>query len=56
MEATSLKDILDRAFNEISEVRESFTPRLTPREIGTIKTVSTGIANVSGLPGVGLRN
>ena len=53
MEATSLKDILDRAFNEISEVRESFTPRLTPREIGTIKTVSTGIANVSGLPGVG---
>jgi F-type H+-transporting ATPase subunit alpha len=53
MEDTNLKDILDRAFNEISEVHESFTPRLTPREVGTIKTVSTGIANVSGLPGVG---
>ena len=53
MEATSLKDILDRVFNEISEVRESSTPRLTLREVGTIKTVSTGIANVFGLPGVG---
>lgn len=53
MEATSLKDILDRVFNEISEVRESSTPRLTLREVGTIKTVSTGIANVFSLPGVG---
>ena len=34
-------------------MRESFTPKLTPREVGTIKTVSTGIATVSGLPGVG---
>src|SRR5690606_14084848 len=47
------KDVFDTAFNEISKVRESFTPELTPREMGTIKTVSTGIANVSGLPTVG---
>jgi F-type H+-transporting ATPase subunit alpha len=31
----------------------SFTPQLTPREVGTITSVSTGIAKVSGLPGVG---
>ncbi|HEY9754609.1 MAG TPA: F0F1 ATP synthase subunit alpha, partial [Oculatellaceae cyanobacterium] len=53
MEPANLKDILDRVFNNISESRESFTPRLTPKEVGAIKTVSTGIANVSGLPGVG---
>ena len=34
-------------------MREAFTPQLTPREVGTITSVSTGIAKVSGLPGVG---
>jgi F-type H+-transporting ATPase subunit alpha len=34
-------------------VRESFTPQLTPREVGKITSVGTGIAKVSGLPGVG---
>ena len=53
MEPKNLQDVFDNAFNEISEVRESLTPRLTPREVGTIITVSTGIANVSGLPSVG---
>jgi F-type H+-transporting ATPase subunit alpha len=33
-------------------VRASFTPQLTPHEVGTISNVST-IARVSGLPGVG---
>ncbi len=31
----------------------SFTPQLTPREVGTIASVSIGIAKISGLPGVG---
>lgn len=53
MESKSLKDVFDNAFNEISQVRESLAPTLTPREIGTIMTVSTDIANVSGLPSVG---
>ena len=53
MEPANLKDVFENVFNEIREVRESFTPKLTPREVGTIKTVSTGIANVSGLPTVG---
>ncbi len=49
----SLKNVFDSAFAEISQVREAFTPRLTPREVGTITSVTTGIAKVSGLPGVG---
>jgi hypothetical protein len=43
----------DRAFAELRVVREGFTPELTPREVGTILAVSTGIARVSGLPSVG---
>ena len=37
-------------------VREAFTPRLTPREVGIVTNVSTGIATVSGLPGVGMKS
>ena len=53
MEPESLKDVFNSTFNKISQVRESFTQTLTPREIGTIMTVSTDIARVSGLPNVG---
>lgn len=53
MEPESLKDVFDSTFNKISQVRESFTPALIPREIGTIMTVSTDIVRVSGLPSVG---
>ncbi len=53
MEPKSLKDIFDNVFNEIQEARKTFTPEFTPQEIGRILTVSTGIANVSGLPNVG---
>lgn len=53
IEAESLQDTLDTAFTEISQVLEGFKPELRPREVGTIKTVSTGIATISGLPGVG---
>ncbi len=52
-EPDSLQRAFDRAFGSISRTRESFVPRLVPREVGTITRVSTGIANVSGLPGVG---
>jgi F-type H+-transporting ATPase subunit alpha len=47
------QSFFDHAFTCMSRARESFTPQLLPREIGTITTVSTGIAKVSGLPGVG---
>ncbi len=48
-----LQSVLDRAFAAIREARAAFTPQLAPREVGTITTISTGIAQVSGLPGVG---
>jgi F-type H+-transporting ATPase subunit alpha len=52
-EPESLQSVFDRAFVSISRARESFQPKLVPREVGTITAVSTGIAVVSGLPGVG---
>jgi len=53
MEPENLQSDFDSAFAEIGQVREAFTPALTPREVGTITSVATGIAKVSGLPGVG---
>ena len=53
MEPKSLQNVFDSTFAGISQVREAFTPQLTPREVGTITSVATGIAKVSGLPGVG---
>jgi F-type H+-transporting ATPase subunit alpha len=49
----SLQSGFDRAFAALSQAREAFTPHLRPHEVGTIASVSTGIARVSGLPGVG---
>src|ERR1700685_3824083 len=53
MEPESLQSDFDRVFAGISQVRESLTPQLTLREVGTVTSVATGIAKVSGLPGVG---
>ena len=53
MEPESIQNVFDSAFDEISQVRKAFTPQLTPREVGAITSVTTGIAKVSGLPGVG---
>ena len=53
MEFDSLQKVFDSLFDAIREGREAFTPQLQPREIGTITSVATGIAKVSGLPGVG---
>ncbi len=49
----SLKSVFDCAFAALSQGRASYTPQLTPHEVGTITSVATGIAKVSGLPGVG---
>src|ERR1700722_6915792 len=49
----NLQSCFDRTFAGISQGLESFTPQLTPHEVGTIMSVATGIAKVSGLPGVG---
>jgi F-type H+/Na+-transporting ATPase subunit alpha len=49
----NLQSVFDRTFAGIGQVRESFAPQLTSHEVGTITSVSTGIARVSGLPSVG---
>jgi F-type H+-transporting ATPase subunit alpha len=51
--AETLQQTLDRAFSAVGRVRESFVPQLVPREVGKLESISTGIAIVSGLPGVG---
>lgn len=49
----NLHSVLDQAFAGLRQAREGYSAQLTPRETGTITRVSTGIAMVSGLPGVG---
>jgi F-type H+-transporting ATPase subunit alpha len=49
----NLQGVFDRTFAGISQGLENFTPQLTPREVGTVISVATGTAKVSGLPGVG---
>lgn len=53
VEPESLLDVFEGTFAGISQAREAFMPQLTLREIGTITSISTGIAKISGLPGVG---
>jgi F-type H+-transporting ATPase subunit alpha len=53
MEPESLKKVFDSAFDEISQGREAFKAQMRPQEVGTVTSVATGIAKVSGLPGVG---
>ena len=53
METQSLRYVFDTTFDGISHVLEAYTPKLSPKEVGTITSVATGIAKVSGLPGVG---
>jgi F-type H+-transporting ATPase subunit alpha len=49
----TLQSVFDRAFAGISQGLAGFTPQLTPREVGTVISVATGIAKVCGLPNVG---
>ena len=53
MPPESLLADIGRAFTGMQQAREAFAPQFAPREIGTITTVSTGIATVTGLSGVG---
>ncbi|BAN34535.1 ATP synthase subunit alpha [Sulfuricella denitrificans skB26] len=52
-EPESLQNVFDSAFSGMSQAREAYTPQLTLREVGTITSIATGIAKVSGLPCVG---
>jgi F-type H+/Na+-transporting ATPase subunit alpha len=53
MAPDTLLPTLDQAFTNLRQAREAFVPHLTPKEVGTITSVSTGIATVSGLQGIG---
>jgi F-type H+-transporting ATPase subunit alpha len=50
---TSVDSPLDRAFAAMEQARGGFVREFIPREIGRVTRVATGIAHVSGLPGVG---
>jgi F-type H+-transporting ATPase subunit alpha len=49
----NLQAVFDRTFAGIDRARDAFVPKLFPREVGRIISVSTGIAHVTGVPGVG---
>ena len=53
MAPDSLQQVFDSAFAGMRQAREAFAPQLASREVGTITSIATGIAKVSGLPGVG---
>ena len=51
--SSTLRRGLGQAFASLALARESFVPQLRLREVGVITRASTGIATISGLPGVG---
>ena len=53
MQPTDLDKIIQDTFNEISDSRQNYDPNVQFRELGVVKSVSAGIATVSGLPGAG---
>jgi F-type H+-transporting ATPase subunit alpha len=54
MDPESLQSAFDRAFAGIRQVRDAFKPQLKTQEVGTITSVATGIAMVSGSSRSGL--
>ncbi|MEO6983280.1 MAG: F0F1 ATP synthase subunit alpha, partial [Edaphobacter sp.] len=48
-----IQTAVDRAFADLRTARTAFLPQMTAHEIGTVVEISTGVAIVSGLPGVG---
>jgi len=52
-EPKGLQDAIDGTFEGLRQAREDFSQALKPEEVGTVTRVTTGIAVVSGLPGVG---
>jgi F-type H+-transporting ATPase subunit alpha len=50
---TSARATIEQVFAAIHDARTQFVPALTLEEAGKIRSVATGVAQVSGLPGVG---
>jgi F-type H+/Na+-transporting ATPase subunit alpha len=53
MSPSTLLTELDRGFDAIEHAQDSWKPDISSTEVGTVTTVSTGIATISGLPEVG---
>ena len=53
MEEERMQNVFDSVFTGLKQARETFTPQMTPQEVGTITSVGTGIARVRGLAGAG---
>jgi len=53
MSAIEKDPVVSSTFSHIAKAIESFTFSIQLREVGKVTSVSTGIAKVSGLPGVG---
>jgi len=51
-QSTQLSAILDEIHKVAGQTLDDFKPELTPKEIGTVKSVGEGIARVEGLPNV----
>ncbi len=54
MPPAGLRTVFDTLFADLGKARGALAPKLVAREFGTITRVSAGVANVSGLPGVGI--
>ena len=53
MEPANLKTVFDEAFAGLRQARQKFQAHLKLQEVGRITSIATGIAKISGLPGVG---
>src|SRR5687768_14802831 len=53
METNDLQGIFGSAFAQMEQARQAWTPQIAQREIGIITGIASGVAKVSGLPGVG---
>lgn len=53
MPTNNLNKTIEKAFSDLNEVRENYTPPFKPLEVGKVISVASGIVRVSGLPGVG---
>ncbi len=53
MTKRELSSMVERAFEDVRTASDSFVATMHTAEIGRVKSVATGIAKVTGLPGVG---
>ena len=53
MPITELNKTIDTTFKQLKQGREKYQFPFSPREIGTVTSISAGVVKVSGLPGAG---